>query len=99
MAVEAETLFRNMEPSDAIKGKVAEQMAWLERHHDRITHLVGQQGQRDHDRQGHASQHAQHHRPDRRRGKEGEPAARARRRRRIRSARRLYLIHDGHATT
>jgi ribosomal subunit interface protein len=39
MAIEAETLFRNMEPSDAIKEKVAERVAALERHHDRITHL------------------------------------------------------------
>lgn len=39
MAVVAETLFRNMEPSDAIKEKVAERMAWLERFTDRITHL------------------------------------------------------------
>lgn len=39
MAIEAETLFRNMDPSDAIKEKVSEQTAWLERHHDRITHL------------------------------------------------------------
>lgn len=39
MAVVAETLFRNMEPSDAIKDKVTERMAWLERLTDRITHL------------------------------------------------------------
>ena len=39
MAVVAETLFRNMEPSDAIIARVADRMAWLERHHDRITHL------------------------------------------------------------
>ena len=39
MAVVAETLFRNMEPSDAIKEKVGERMAWLERFTDRITHL------------------------------------------------------------
>jgi ribosomal subunit interface protein len=39
MAVVAETLFRNMEPSDAIKDKVAERMASLERLTDRITHL------------------------------------------------------------
>ena len=39
MAVVAETLFRNMEPSDAIKERVTERMAWLERLTDRITHL------------------------------------------------------------
>ena len=39
MAIVAETLFRNMEPSDAIKERVAERMAWLERPHDRMTHL------------------------------------------------------------
>ena len=39
MAVVAETLFRNMEPSDAIAARVADRMEWLERHHDRITHL------------------------------------------------------------
>ena len=39
MALVAETLFRNMEPSDAIKEKVADRMAWLEGHHARITHL------------------------------------------------------------
>ena len=39
MALVAETLFRNMEPSDAIKEKVADRMAWLEGHHTRITHL------------------------------------------------------------
>jgi ribosomal subunit interface protein len=39
MAVIAETVFRNMEPSDAIKAKIADRMIWLERHHSRITHL------------------------------------------------------------
>lgn len=39
MTIVAETLFRNMEPSDAIKEKVADRMAWLERHHGRVTHL------------------------------------------------------------
>jgi len=39
MAIIAETLFRNMEPSDAIKEKVAERMVWLERPADRLTHL------------------------------------------------------------
>jgi ribosomal subunit interface protein len=39
MAIVAETLFRNMEPSDAIRERVAERMAWLERLHDRITNL------------------------------------------------------------
>jgi ribosomal subunit interface protein len=39
MAVVAETLFRNMEPSDAIRDKVSERMTWLERQADRITHL------------------------------------------------------------
>ncbi len=39
MAVLAETLFRNMEPSDAIKEKVAERMASLERLTERITHF------------------------------------------------------------
>jgi len=39
MAIVAETLFRNMEPSDAIKEKVAERLVSLERHHDRMTHF------------------------------------------------------------
>jgi ribosomal subunit interface protein len=39
MAITAETIFRNMEPSDSIREKVADRVAWLERHHDRITHL------------------------------------------------------------
>ena len=39
MVIETETLFRNMEPSDAIKEKVTERVATLGRHHDRITHL------------------------------------------------------------
>ena len=39
MAVVAEILFRNMEPSDAIKEKVTDRMQWLEGHHSRITHF------------------------------------------------------------
>lgn len=39
MAIEPEITFRNMEPSDAIREKVVERMAWLERHNNRITRL------------------------------------------------------------
>jgi len=67
--------------------------------HDPVTHLVGQQGQRDRGRQGPASQNAQHHQPDHRRRQEREAAARAPRRHYALSARRLHLTHDCQART